>query len=292
MPADVLPVIWHEVDVCARIITGVATAAISYLLFRLNKTNNERLRDVQELDRDERRLRKELSLDIKMTVEVTTHSKGGLVVAVCIQIRNISRERWCIPTVFLEARSFGDKASSVFVEDQFDELPRCVGDGNHCFDRALPNLAHVRNSIKHLSPDEVENVVCSFRFDRDFVEKNPVIVLRARVFGAGDKELGPDYVIANMRNEWIRYIQSTDAKRLDFCFLERRPISDEAGGCSDELGVEVGKWFLLKRSSKKDGALVADVENTKRFSGVLKTTCRWHQYATVNLRCQIDQEDG
>ena len=177
----------------SKVVTGIAGLAVSFLLYRLNVTNHKRLLRQQQLE-------KELSLDIKMSTTITQRRPDpAAVVHVRIEIKNISKERWCIPAVFLSVRAVPKHASMV-IESEFDELPLCdpLPDGRNICD--IPNLAFVPNTIKHLSPDEIEIVTCTLQVPAAFVDKHPVVALRSRIFAAGGRELGPRYLHGNSRD--------------------------------------------------------------------------------------------
>jgi hypothetical protein len=268
---------WLEcIDVTSKVVTGIAGLAVSFLLYRLNVINHKRLLRQQQLE-------KELSLDIKMSTTITQRKPDlATIVHVRIEIKNISKERWCIPAVFLSARAV-PKQASMIIESEFDDLPLCdsLPDGRNICD--IPNLAQVPNTIKHLSPDEIEIVTCTLQIPASFVEKHPVLALRSRIFAAGGRELGPRYLHGNCRDEWLRFIQSDGNVRNSYCFLERWPIGEPISEIDSPTGIHPGRWYLVRPPQQGEQDRVADLENTLRFASVMKTINRWHQYSTLNL---------
>jgi hypothetical protein len=264
------------IDVTSKVVTGIAGLAVSFMLYRLNVVNHKSLRRQQQLE-------KELSLDLKMSTTITQRKPDlAMVVHVRIEIKNISKERWCIPAVFLSVRAVPKDASMV-VESEFDSLPRCepLPDGRNICE--IPNLAFVPNTIKHLSPDEIEIVTCTLQVPASFVDKHPVVALRSRVFAAGGRELGPRYLSGNCRDQWLRFVQSEGNVRNGYCFLERWPIGEPPPEALAAAGIHPGRWYLVRPQQQNGQQRAADVENTLRFAAVLKTINRWHQYATLNL---------
>jgi hypothetical protein len=263
------------IDVTSKVVTGIAGLAVSFLLYRLNVTNHKRLLRQQQLE-------KELSLDIKMSTTISQRRPDlAAVVHVRIEIKNISKERWCIPAVYLSVRAVPKHASMV-IESEFDDLPLCdpLPDGRNICD--IPNLAFVPNTIKHLSPDEIEIVTCTLQVPAAFIDKHPVVALRSRIFAAGGRELGPRYLHGNCRDQWLKFVQSKGNLRNNYCFLERWPI-DAPPPTGEATGIHPGRWYLVLPPEQPGQPGAADLENTKRFVSVLKTINRWHQYSTLNL---------
>jgi hypothetical protein len=289
---------WAQgLDIFSKVATGCAGVGISYLLYRLHHRQYQ--------------IEREQSLDIKMLTDLSTRG-GGVVVHVQVEIKNISKDRWCIPAVYLDAGVVPPNKSFVR-EDDFTALePASV--------RTPGNLAFVRNSIKHLSPDEVETVTCTLQFPPEEVERHKVLMLRARIFGSDGTILGPLYQKGNMRNEWIGFAQDGDQKNTNFCFLRRReiepieepsesnpgtaaparPTGSPSNSVLEELGTEEretfervagpGRWVILrppenveKLTAATEADLEPDVSNTVRFARVLGTVNKWSQYKVVNL---------
>jgi hypothetical protein len=273
------------IDVTSKVVTGLAGLAVSFLLYRLNVTNHKRLLRQQQLE-------KELSLDIKMSTDITQRRPDlAAVVHVRIEIKNISKERWCIPAVYLSVRAV-PKDASMIIESEFDDLPLCdpLPDGRNICE--IPNLAFVPNTIKHLSPDEIEIVTCTLQVPATFIEKHPVVALRSRIFAAGGRELGPRYLHGNCRDDWLKFVQSEGNIRNSYCFMERWPIGEPPPASEEPTGIHPGRWYLVQPPPQPGQQGAADLENTKRFVSVLKTINRWHQYSTINLSENLPSQNS
>ena len=276
----------QTIDAITKIVTGIAGVTISYLLFRINSINQRRLTRQHHMER-------QLSLDIEMTTTLSRpNDQSYIILNIKIDTKNISKERWCIPAVFVSIRSLtSGTGPSIFVESDFQNLQPCNSVPGYESVDCIPNLARVSNSIKHLSPDEMETVTCTVLLSEAFVQAYPVIVVQSRIFAAGSRLLGPKFLKGNMRNEWIDFMQENDGDRNRYCFLERLPILDTGPSvASTDLILEPGKWCIVNNLRDDKGISVPDNEHTRRFKLILETVERWHRFSTLDLR--IPAENG
>lgn len=220
----------------------------------------------------------ELALNVKITPRVFAQC-GYWFLELNVEVSNPSNKTWCIPAVYVSARALVDKNR---IEDQdgmedykgttnFDDLPECQA-------LSTPlNRGYLPDSIFQVGPGETEQFVRWDRLDRRFVERFPVVVVSAEVFGAEVDLLGerhtPAVTRGRYRTRWLEFMTNRVERGDCSIVFARCPP-----GCKEPLNA--GERYI---QVSQDGKQTYDLESSREFRDILDTVVQWSRQATVDI---------
>ena len=229
--------------------------------------------------------RAEATLNVDVEIEVLPYSGSGsgggvqLVLETRVQVKNNGHENWCIPAVYVSARSLVDpdaanSGGSRFYESDVERLPRC---GLLSEPR---NAARLERSVYQVAPDEVERFVRWDILDRDFVNTFPIIAVHVAVVSVHADWIGISYSRdgrqAPLRREWLDYMNGSD--RQDHT-RHRTNVFGRATEDFASCDVAVGDRVLL---NPETGLIDHDV--TRLFRELLRSALQTDRHKTVVLQ--------
>lgn len=264
---------WEEIKNAGQAVSAwvpvllLVGAVIGFFLLRKYR--------LQQLALEAQQHRSELALNVKVTPRVFEQG-GEWFLEANVEVSNASSKTWCVPAVYVSARALVDKQGTADYQGKtdFDDLPECPP-------LSTPlNRGYLPDSIFQIAPGETELFVRWDKLDREFVQRFPVVVISAEVFGADGELLGerhfPTLTRGKYRRPWLEHMAAR-AKRGDFSVMLARWRT---------LGHEASDPFVAGTryiQVAEDGKQVPDLEASRDLRRVLDTVVQWSRQTTVDV---------
>jgi hypothetical protein len=201
------------------------------------------------------------------------------VLEVIVEVRNMSRDTWCVPLCYVSARPLlevecpSERASAITdrtrTRTRFDDL-----------DELLPlstqyNCALLPESIIQVAPDEVETFVRWEVLSETDVHRYPVLVVNCELFGASGQLLGemhiPKHNLGPFRNKWLDLV-NVDGFGRDYILVRRWARGSAPSDFKERARHIVGR----------DGTV--DLVRSRDLKQVLESIVQWTRHVTVDIR--------
>jgi hypothetical protein len=193
---------------------------------------------------------------------------GSVVLEVRVTLRNPSHCTWCIPGVYVAARSLRPEDAQGLRDKQFEDLRLCGDLSIHA------NVARLPNSVIQLAPDEEESVCRWDLLDVPFLAEEPAIVVQVEVFAVKHEHIGVDHDDNPMpfRKAWLDFMNGEDRRSM----IRHRYIP--FGRCKQQVGSRApGKRIIIRPNGDPDA------EYSDLFAEVLDGMVQWSRQQTKVL---------
>ena len=219
-----------------------------------------------------------VDVDIEVLPFATATDSGGLVLETRVQVKNGGHETWCIPSVYVQARSLVDPTTTTiesrFYQSDVEDLPKCDT-------LSEPrNVARLERSIYQIAPDEAERFVRWDILDRDFVTKFPIIAVHVVVFCVPAEYIGiafaADGAVAPFRQEWLDFMNGPDRKDMA---RHEKIIFSRSPDARPDCEIRVNDRVLLEPNSDE-----IDIKHTVAFRSILNRMTQMDRHKTVVLK--------